>query len=42
MEREREILKQVSFLGVERWREILKQVSFVGLEWRETGFTKTS
>ena len=38
MEREREILKQVSFLGVERWREILKQVSFVGLEWRETGF----
>ena len=32
MERERELLKQVSFVGVEREREILKQVSFVGVE----------
>ena len=40
MEREREILKQVSFVGGrggEREREILKQVSFVGVEWRGRG-----
>ena len=38
MERERELLKQVSLVGVEREREILKQVSFVGVEmWRGRG-----
>ena len=30
----REILKQVSFVGVEREKEILKHVSFVGVEWK--------
>ena len=38
VEREREILKQVSFVGeVERERETLIQVSFVGVEWRGRG-----
>ena len=35
MERESEMLKLVSFLGVERERELLKHVSFVGVElWK--------
>ena len=35
MERESEMLKLVSFLGVERERELLKHVNFVGVElWK--------